>query len=60
MIEAYLTAAAAGYFICIAIVGITLAGWIFAKLYQYMCNKRKKRIDKMMERYFGENGEDKE
>ncbi|HJC91925.1 MAG TPA: hypothetical protein H9695_13345 [Candidatus Mediterraneibacter excrementigallinarum] len=61
MIETYFTAKAAEYFIYLAIVAVIIIGgitvWIFVKAYQTMCDRRKKRLERMMDKYFGEDQE---
>ena len=61
MIEAYFTVRAAGYFIYLTIAAVIIIGgitaWIFAKAYQAMCDRRKKRLEKMMDKYFGDDKE---
>ena len=61
MIEAYFTVKAAEYFIDLAIVAAIIIGgitaWIFVKAYQAMCDRRKKRLERMMDKYFGEDKE---
>lgn len=61
MIEAYFTVRAAGYFIYLTIVAVIIIGgitvWIFVKAYRAMCDRRKKRLEKMMDKYFGDDKE---
>ena len=61
MVEAYFTVKAAGYFIYTAIVAAIIIGgitvWIVVKAYQAMCDRRKKRLERMMDKYFGEDVE---
>lgn len=57
MVEAYFTVKAAEYFIGIAItIGVIIIA-ILIKAYIWMCNKRKKRLERMMDKYFGEDQE---
>lgn len=57
MVEAYFTAMAAEYFIGIAItIGVIIIA-ILIKAYIWMCDRRKKRLEKMMDKYFGEDEE---
>lgn len=61
MIEAYFTVRAAGYFLWIAIATVIIIGgitvWIFVKAYRAMCNRRKKRLERMMDKHFEKNKE---
>lgn len=57
MIEAYFTAMAAEYFIGVAIVIGMIIIAILIKAYIWMCDRRKKRLEKMMDKYFGEDEE---
>ena len=53
MVEAYFTAMAAEYFIGVAItIGVIVIA-ILIKAYIWMCDRRKKRLEKMMDKYFG-------
>lgn len=57
MIEAYFTAIAVEYFIGIAItIGVIIIA-ILIKAYIWMCDRRKKRLEKMMDKYFGQDEE---
>lgn len=52
MVEAYFTAMAAEYFIGIAItIGVIIIA-ILIKAYIWMCDRRKKRLERMMDKYF--------
>lgn len=57
MIKAYFTAMAAEYFIGVAIVIGMIIIAILIKAYIWMCDRRKKRLEKMMDKYFGEDEE---
>ena len=57
MIEAYFTAMAAEYFIGIAIIIGAIIIAILIKAYIWMCGRRKKRLEKMMDKYFGQDEE---
>lgn len=61
MIEAYFTVRAAGYFIYLTIAAVIIIGgitaWIFVKAYQEMRNRRKKHLEKMMDKHFEKNKE---
>ena len=61
MIEAYFTVRAAGYFIYLTIAAVIIIGgitaWIFVKAYQEMGNRRKKHLEKMMDKHFEKNKE---
>lgn len=57
MIEAYFTAMAAEYFIGIAITMGVIIIAILIKAYIWMCGRRKKRLEKMMDKYFGRDEE---
>lgn len=57
MIKAYFTAMAAEYFIGVAIVIGMIIIAILIKAYIWMCDRRKKRLEKMMDKFFDQNEE---